>query len=116
MRKRALAHFKYNPRTSEEKCKKISWARFQKFRRCNRVVPKEMIFEEVEGEVSRPDGVDEIVVQPPWATSVEWAEDRSATNEVMPPTLDFMDSTLVMVEKRMNTPTMSHQMSMDEML
>jgi len=107
VRKRALAHFGYGPTTFGEKSKKILWVVLQKFKSCNRVVPKEMTFEEMEGEVSRPHGIDEGVLHPPLAAGVEQADDRSVTNEVVPPTPNFVGSTPTTAKRRMNTTTMS---------
>jgi len=80
------------------------------------VVPIEMTFKEMEGEVSRPNGVDEGVLHLPLVVGVEQTKDYSMTNEVVPLTPDSAGSTPTTVERRMNTTTISWQMSMDEVL
>jgi hypothetical protein len=93
VRKRAFSHFGYGTRTLVEKCKKMPFAVLHKFRNCEGLVPKEMTFEEMQGEVLGLDGGDEGVVQSPLAACLEELEVPCDTNELVHATSDSVDST-----------------------
>ena len=116
VRKRALMHFGYGGHPSSDCCKRAPRLVLEKFRNCEGIVPKEMLYEEMYGVTEEGDGIGESIAERPVAVSIEGSVDIPGTNEMLPPNPDSVDSTPAEIGRRRNTPSISCQVSMDEAL
>jgi len=119
VRKKTFCHFRYGGMATSEHCKHIPRLILEKFRNCGRIVLKKMLYEEMYGEGLERDDAIESAIQPIVDALAEGPigpRGRIKALTASVPNLDSVDSTLVTVGRRINTPSISHQKSMDESL